>query len=123
MKKITISSSLRFKDLIKRTIEDFRVLGIEAKFPNLESGPVKNKLTIELMSKIEKEHFKSISESEALYIINPNGYIGTLVTAEIGYALGNGKPVYYSEKTNSIDLDAMATDFIPLNELSKIVSL
>ena len=123
MKKITISSSLRFKDLIKRTIEDFRVLGIEAKFPNLESGPVKNKLTIELMSIIEKEHFESISESEALYIINPNGYIGTLVTAEIGYAIGNGKPVYYSEKTNFIDLDAMATDFIPLNELSKIVSL
>jgi nucleoside 2-deoxyribosyltransferase len=123
MKKITISCSLRFKDLIKKTIEDFRMLGIEAKFPNLESGPEKNKLTIELMTKIENEHFESISESEALYVINPNGYIGTLVTAEIGYAIGNGKPVYYSEKTNSIDLDAMATDFIALNKLSKIVDL
>lgn len=123
MKKITVSSSLRFKDLIRKTIADCKSLGIEAMFPNLDSGLSKDDLTLKLMRDIENAHFKAISESDALYVINPDGYIGTLVTAEIGYAIGKGKPVYYSEKANSLDLDAMATDYIALNELAKLIDL
>lgn len=123
MKKITLSSSLRFKDLIRKTIEDCESLGIEAVFPNLDSGLSKDDLTLQLMRDIENAHFKAISESDALYVINPDGYIGTLVTAEIGYAIGKDKPVYYSEKANALDLDAMATDCIALNELVKLKDL
>jgi len=123
MKRITISSSLRFKDLIRKTIADFKNVGIEAKFPNLDSGLSKDNLTLQLMKQIEEAHFKSIDNSDALYILNPEGYIGTLVAAEIGYAIGEGKPAYYSEEANSLDLDAMATGYIALADIKKFLEL
>lgn len=109
MKTITISSSLRFKELIKQAIVDFKKRGIQAKFPNL-SKVFKN-INLKMMKKINEDHFKSIRKTDALYVICPNGYIGTNVKVEIGYTLGQGKPVYFSEKTGKVDLDALATGF------------
>ena len=123
MERITISSSLKFKDLIRKTIADFSDIGIKAEFPNLDSGLSKDDLTLQLMKDIEEAHFRSIDNSETLYILNPGGYIGTLVTAEIGYAIGKGKPIYYSEKANSLDLDAMATGYIALADIRKFLEL
>ncbi len=75
------------------------------------------------MKEIEYSHFEAISDSEALYVINPYGYIGTLVSVEIGYALRCGKPVYYSEKTGTLDLDALAIEYVGLEELNKLLEL
>ncbi len=123
MKKICISASLKFKDLIKETMRRFNEIGIKAMFPNLDSGLSKDQLTQEVMKKFITDHFQAIDESEDLYVLNPEGYIGTLVTAEIGYAIGKGKPVYFSEKTNSIDLDSFPQDIIPISEIEKFLDL
>ena len=123
MKKICISASLKFKDLIRETIQRFDDIGIKAMFPNLDSGLNKDELTQEIMGKLITEHFQAIDESEALYVLNPGGYIGTLVTAEIGYALGKGKPVCFSEGTNSIDLDFLSQDVISIDEIEKFLDL
>lgn len=121
MKKITICSSLRVRDLIRKTVADFKVIGIEADFPGLDSGLSKDNLTLPLMKQIEEAYFKSIDSADAIYILNPEGYIGILVSAEIGYAIGKGKPVYYSEKANLLDLDAMATGYIVLDDIKKFL--
>ncbi|MBU1000620.1 nucleoside 2-deoxyribosyltransferase [Patescibacteria group bacterium] len=123
MERITVSSSLKFKDLIHRAIEDLGALGIEGLFPNLDSGLSKDDLTLEVMKRLEAEHFTAIDTSDAVYVINPGGYVGGLVAAEIGYAIGKGKPVYFTEETGDLGLDAMATGFIPMGELKKFVNL
>jgi len=123
MEKICISASLKFKNLIRETIQEFNEIDIEAIFPNLDSGLNKENLNKEVMKRLIAEHFQAIDESEALYVLNPGGYIGTLVTAEIGYTLGKGKPVYFSEKTNSIDLDSFPQDIIPISETERFLDL
>lgn len=123
MKKICISASLKFKDLIRETIQRFDKIGIEAMFPNLDSGLNKDELSKDVMKRLIAKHFCAIDVSEALYVLSPRGYIGTLVTAEIGYALGKGKSVYFSEKTNSIDLDSFPQDIIPVSEIEKFLDL
>ena len=61
------------------------------------------------LNKLQKDHFRAIESSDAIYVINPDGYIGTMVTAEIGYALGKNKPVFYSEETGRTELDALTS--------------
>ena len=98
-------------------------MGITALFPNLDSGLDKDKLDMETMKELCQDHFQAIDESDALYVINLDGYIGTLVTVEIGYALGKGKPVFFSEATNAIDLDSLVERVIPLDSIEQILSM
>lgn len=51
------------------------------------------------------------------------GYIGTMVTAEIGYALGQNKAVFFSEKSGRIELDALASGIISLDKLEEFNNL
>ncbi len=121
MKTICLSSSLKYKDLIREAIQKFREAGIEALFPNLDSGLDKDKLGMETMKKLCQDHFRAIDDSEALYVIDPDGYVGTLVKIEIGYALGKRKPVYFSEKTDSLDLDSLSEEIIPLDSIERFL--
>lgn len=123
MKTITISSSLRFKEQVRKVISELETLGIEGLFPNLDSGLSKDNLTPEVMKRLEDEHFQAVDSSDALYVVDPGGYVGTLVSVEIGYARGKGKPVYFSERTGELGLDVLVTDFIPVTELARFVEL
>ena len=123
MHTITVSCSLRFVNLVRRAIADCKELSIEAKFPNLEPIPSDRPITIETMRGLQEDHFRAIRESEALYVIDPDGYIGTLVKVEIGYAKGAGKPVYFSEPTGSPDLDALANGYVSRDDLRRFLTL
>jgi len=54
-----------------------------------DSGSIKN---------IEISHLHAIRNSDFLYVVNPNGYIGPSVTLEIGYAVAHSIPVFASEE-------------------------
>lgn len=119
MKVICLSASLRFEEEIEKVISQSKDVGIEVLFPNFPVTEGKSELTIERMRELCQDHFNAISQAEALYVINPGGYIGTLVKIEIGYALGKDKPVYFSHKTDSIDLDSLSTGIVPLDSLEE----
>ncbi len=123
MNLICLSASLRFENIIRDIIQKAEEIGIKALFPNLDIGLDKNELTMDIMKKLCQDHFQAITRAEALYVINPRGYIGTLVKIEIGYALGKEKPVYYSHKTDSLDLDSLSTGIIPLNSIEQFLHL
>jgi len=104
-------------------MQRFVEMGITALFPNLDSGLDKDKLDMETMKRFCQDHFQAIDVSDALYVIDPDGYIGTLVTVEIGYTLGKGKPVYFSETTNTLDLDSLAEGVIHLDSIDQFLSM
>jgi nucleoside 2-deoxyribosyltransferase len=101
----------------------FEKIGITALFPNLDSGPDKDRLDMGTMKRFCQDHFQAIDESDALYVIDPDGYIGTLVTVEIGYALGKGKLVYFSEITNALDLDSLPEGVVSLDSIGQFLSM
>lgn len=123
MKTICLSSSLKYKDLIRETTQEFRRVGIKALFPNLDSGLDKDRLDMKTIKKLCRDHLRAIDDSEALYVLDPDGYIGTFVKIEIGYALGRGKPVYFSEKANSLDLDSLPKDIVPINLIERFLRM
>jgi len=121
MEKLTVSSSLKYKEVVRSTISKLEELGVEARFPNLDSGVAKEDFTLEFMKKLARDHFEAIDESEALYVICPEGYVGTLVSVEIGYAHARGKPVIFSEEPEDLGLQALATSYISLKGLTKLI--
>jgi hypothetical protein len=123
MTNITISSSLRFKENIKTAITEFTKLGITAYFPNLDLEVKKDDITLELMQRLERDHFASIKNTEALYIICPGGYVGVMVSAEIGFARALGKPVIFSETPTDLGIQSLATGYVALTDLNKFLNL
>ncbi|MGB3365993.1 MAG: hypothetical protein WBA54_00770 [Acidaminobacteraceae bacterium] len=59
-------------------------------FKNLE-------ITEEIESLLDVTHRKKIDLSDAIYVINVNGYIGDSTFNEIKYAKSKGKEVIYSK--------------------------
>jgi hypothetical protein len=123
MKKITISSSLKFTEQIKSTMEILQKVNVVGLFPHLDNPIKKEDVTLELMKVLETEHFKAIDKSEGVYVICPEGYVGKLVSAEIGYATAQKKPVIFSEIPEDLGLQALATSYLPLVEVDKIKDL
>lgn len=120
MERITISSSLKFTKEIKQAISKLEKIGVVALFPNLDSPTEFDRIDLEIMKELEAEHFKAIDESEALYVICPKGYVGKLVSAEIGYATAKKKPIIFSETPEDLGIQALASLYIPLEEVEKL---
>ena len=49
---------------------------------------------------LDKIHRKKIDISDAIYVVNIDGYIGNSTKKEIEYAMNNGKEVLYHEPIN-----------------------
>jgi NTP pyrophosphatase (non-canonical NTP hydrolase) len=44
---------------------------------------------------IEQNHLTAIYEGDALYVVNPDGYIGPSTSLEIGWAMSFHKPIFF----------------------------
>jgi hypothetical protein len=118
MERIVISSSLKHKELIREAITQLDAVGVEGIFPNLDSGVAKEDVTLEFMQRLEADHFQAVDSSQAMYVICPEGYVGTLVSVEIGYAKKAGKKIIFSETPEDLGLQALADGIISLQQLA-----
>ena len=121
--QITVSASLRFKEQIREAIASLGTIGIKAVFPNLDSGVKKEDVDVTFMQKLERKHFESISQSRALYVICPDGYVGTLVSVEVGYAKAKGLKIIFSEEPEDLGLQALADRYIAMDELQQLTQI
>lgn len=55
-------------------------------------------ITQEEMDKVVNAHWTKIDISDAIYVVNINGYIGNSTQNEINYAISKGKEVIYHIK-------------------------
>lgn len=91
---ITLCGSAKFRKeideaQIKLTLQGHQLFTIE----NLENIEI----TKEIETMLAISHRKKIDLSDAIYVINVNGYIGESASNEIDYAINNGKEVMYLE--------------------------
>ena len=56
-----------------------------------------NSTTKEELDRVVNAHWKKIDISDAIYVVNINGYIGSSTQNEINYALKSHKEVIYHE--------------------------
>ena len=95
IKVVTICGSMKFKNEMMQIATD-----LEKQFGwcVLQCVYTINKdITEEEMQKVVNAHWKRIDISNAIYVVNIGGYIGTATTNEINYAKQKGKEIFYYE--------------------------
>jgi len=97
---IVISGSVRFIAGIKTFAEKLRQLGIEVYAP--VPGPKDwDKMSPQQKDTLGKalvfDHFELIQKAQAVFVYNPEGYVGASVSVELGYATALKKPIYALE--------------------------
>jgi len=144
--KIVISGSFRkhYSD-IRDIIRKFENLDIQVLSPQHSNvvDPEEDFVLLETdkfncPETLERAHLNEISKADALYLYNPEGYIGPSSAMELGWALSLGKPIFAREIckdstlkhfVKKIDkLEEIASEFIarrnsPINMLSPQSSL
>ncbi|MDR2934156.1 MAG: DUF4406 domain-containing protein [Rickettsiales bacterium] len=96
MKVITICGSIKFYDIIVKehrrlAFDGYCVFGLT---PPSSDGTIETSEQIELLS---IEHYKKIDLSDAIFVVNKDGYIGDSTKKEIEYAKKQGKEIIYME--------------------------
>ncbi len=113
---VVVSGSFRKHLLgIQETIRRFESLGIEVLSPKharplnsddafvfLETDDVRDPRVL------EHRHLEAIRSADALYIFNPDGYIGSSVAMELGWTLALGKRVFASAIATDVTLKNFA---------------
>ena len=89
--------SLKFQGQLKRESESLELKGncvLSVIYP-IKAKEQYSSAEIELFRKM---HFKRIDMSDAIYVVNVDGYIGDATRKEIAYAKSQGKEILYYEK-------------------------
>ena len=116
--KVCISGSLRFEENIKKVGEALAANGVECLLPTM--GLAQETITPQIVSNLVFEHFEKINAADIVLVVNPGGYFGNSVKTEIGYAKGAGKKVIFLAATGQPELDCLADQIIPENDLGNI---
>lgn len=93
---ITLCGSTRFKDDFERvnrelTLANNIVISVGC------FGHAGDIFTEEQKIMLDEIHKRKIDLSDAIYVINKNGYIGDSTKNEIQYAQNHGKQIFYME--------------------------
>ncbi len=98
MKVITICGSLKFIDEMKYYAEKLKLDGncvLSVIYPTKEN------YTKDEIQSFGIAHNKKIELSDAIFVVNKNGYIGEAVKNEIDYAKRQHKEIIFMEKMNT----------------------
>ncbi len=95
MKVITVCGSMKFKKEMMEIAFDLERQGYCA-LSVVFSGS-DTLLTKDELNNLAQGHFKKIDLSDAIYVVNINGYIGESVRKEIDYAKAHNKEIIYHE--------------------------
>ena len=93
-KIVTICGSMKFKDKI---MEIAKELEIKNKYVVIQCIYSNDKFSESEQQILADLHYNKIEISDAIYVINANGYIGSSTSKEIEYAKKLGKEVMYLE--------------------------
>ena len=93
-KIVTICGSMKFKD---KMMEVAKELEIKNNYVVIQCIYSNDKFSDEEQKNLADLHYNKIKISDAIYVINVNGYIGDSTKSEIEYAKKHGKKVNYLE--------------------------
>lgn len=97
---ITICGSTKFKDKMLEvaknlTLDDHIVL-----MPTIFEHADEEELTIEQKIRLDNLHKMKINMSDAIFVVNVDGYIGESTFGEIDWAVRNKKELYFLVNPN-----------------------
>ena len=95
-KVVVMCGSYRFEQLMQEEAERLELECGYAVIPVLQHV-LKRELTSDEKNLLGQMHLQKIDLADAIYVVNPDGYIGDSVRQEIAYAREKGKEILYFE--------------------------
>ena len=92
---ITLCGSTKFKNVFNRVAQRISLMGHIVLTPTIFSHSDNIELTEEKFQTLKKVHLDKIAMSDAVIIINVDGYIGETTKEEIEYAEKLNKEIIY----------------------------
>lgn len=93
---ITLCGSTRFKEDFERLNRELTLAGHIVFAPGV-FGHTGDEITNEQKVMLDDLHKRKIDMSNAIFVINKNGYIGSSTKSEIAYAAANDKLIFFME--------------------------
>lgn len=94
---VTLCGSTKFKKEYENIAKDLALQGHTVLSVNMFGHADNIELTAEQKLILDNEHKQKINISDAIFVINKDGYIGESTFSEIDWAQRLGKQVYYLE--------------------------
>ena len=96
-KTITLCGSIKFKDKFLKVQEELTLKGNIVLIPNFFNCLKKEDIDEKTKEMLDEMHKQKIDLSDAILVINKNGYIGDSTKSEIEYAKAQNKEILYLE--------------------------
>ena len=96
-KVVTICGSMKFKEKMMEVAKELEIKNEYVVIQCIYSNDKFNEKEKQILAKL---HYDKIKISDAIYVININGYIGESTAKEIEYAKKLGKEIIYLEPFN-----------------------
>ena len=116
---ICICGSTKYKDEIIQVQKELTLQGYVVIGMHLFSQDEGIELSEDQLHMLKEKHKLKIDLSEAIYVINPNGYIGGSTREEIEYALSKGKKIMSLEPLKIPKIDRIYDDHDWMNNKLK----
>lgn len=97
---ITLCGSTKFKNEFEDISKKLALEGHTVLSVNMFAHADNIELTTEQKIMLDNEHKEKINVSDAIFVINKNGYIGESTVSEIDWAQRMKKQVYFLENPN-----------------------
>lgn len=107
---VTLCGSTKFKEEFLEVNKEFTLHGIAVLtvgcFPHTDDETEPEVALGENVKElVDKLHLQKINISDAIFVINVDGYIGSSTKNEIRHAVTKGIPIYFLEEENPEDVE------------------
>lgn len=117
---VAISTSGRFHREAREAADRLKGDGLELVLPGFTYD--ESKLAVkdaETKGALTKRYFDLLPDADLLYVIDRDGYTGTSVCLEVGFATALKIPVVFSEVPKEDALKALSAGTVTLEDLSR----
>jgi nucleoside 2-deoxyribosyltransferase len=122
IKTLTICSSSKFYETAQTIAKEMAKAGITVYTPRFDFNEEIVNVTRDDKISLTHEFLSKIDRSDAIYVIDQDGYTGRSVCIEIGYASALGKTVLVSEPPAEHAVQALAAAVVPVADIAKQIS-
>lgn len=119
VKTLTICSSSKFYETAQSLAKEIANAGITVHTPRFDFNEEIVEVAKDDKVHLTHEFLRKIDRSDAIYVIDQEGYTGRSVCIEIGYAAALGKPVLVSEPPAENAVYALAAEVVPVTDIAK----
>lgn len=92
---ITLCGSTKFKEEFLKANEQLTLKGHIVLMPGFFGHADNKEIPIETKEKLDELHFEKIDMSDAIFVVNKNGYVGKSTSNEISHAMEKHKKIYW----------------------------